>query len=1015
MPRSLETLVSFSSGEWSPTLTARVDQQKYKSACRQLRNMLCLKTGPATRRPGTQFIARAKFPYPLEYAVRLQDFQFSTTTKFIFEFGKNYIRFYSNGAQVNVSSAPLWVSGNTYLAGSYATDPTDDLIYYCNFTVIAGTDEPHDDPANWVQTTILQVPTPYDAEIGPGGLAATQVFQLQFCAINDVVYICHPLHPRYKLTRLADDNWTMEPVKDMVPALLDQNATDVTIAADATTGSTVLTASAPAWSTAFYYEVGAAVVEIGVIYVCVTAHVSGTFVTDLGLGYWEAQTIFQVGHIGSYWELSNLRDSAYVEYTGTAAGGFAAGVSGTITAFGDWEVHTYGVWSADIAIQTSSDGGVTWQTVRATTGRNDRNVDITGKAFRAQLYRIVVSNVAAPPGVGATDPRVVFECVDAFLFGIVQISDFQVDVASGMVNGTVYQIHAVGTTNWQDLGAGADFELGTIFQYNGVAVTGSGGTVTTPYRARADVITQLPVSDAWVSMQQYFTGDRVGFDGVNYIAINNVTSAVDPETDTTNWLADGWPTTYWSEGAWSGVRGYPRAITAFGQRVYCGFTEYEPQRIWGTQIGDIENWDLGDQSLATDGLAFDLDAVGDGAILWLQAQDALFVGLVSAEWVVSSSDQNLGITPNTVTAHRQSKWGSNVNIPARVVGDALVFVQRQGFSMRQMLFSIATNKYMSQDLTALSDSILNGGAIQLAYQQQGQKNGFLWATTENGELVGMTYELDQEIFGWHRHSTGDPDQPDRFESVAVIPGDEETDDEVWVVIRRATGSSTFNRFVERLNPINWYQQATYVSPTVPGYPAFKNRAYYVDSGRTFVNPETNIFEGFEHLVGRMVAVCINAQDYTNGGQNLIEVAIDGTVTVPNYEWDGSSFPPTIAQIGLPFSSLLQPMNLDVDVHVGATQGIDKQITSLNLRLYDTLSCWMAPGVDANGDKIKPQEINFRDMNNLLIPPQLFSGYKQNKDFAGSIGLEVPILIYTDSPLPLTVLGIAIGYGITGSP
>lgn len=1009
MPRSLETLVSFNAGEWSPTLTARVDQQKYKAACRQLRNMLCLKTGPATRRPGTQFIARAKYPYPFDYCVRLQDFQFSVTTKFILEFGQNYIRFYSNGAQVNVSNAPEWVSGNTYLAGAYTTDPTDGLIYYCNFTVVAGTTEPHDDPTNWVQSTILQVPTPYTATIPAEGLSGAEVFQLQFCAINDVVYICHPLHPRYKLTRLADDNWTMEPVKDMVPALLDQNATDVAIASSSTTGSTLLTASAPAWSTAFYYQVGAAVTQVGVIYVCVTAHVSGTFITDLGLGYWVVQTIFQVGHIGSYWELSNLRNSAYVEFTGTAAGGFSAGTSATITAFGAWEVHTYGVWSADIAVQSSSDGGITWQTVRSVTGRNDRNVDITGTAFIAQLYRIVVSNVTAPPSTGSTDPRVVFECVDAFLFGIVQITTVGIDGASAMVAGTTYQIYELGTTNWQDLGAGADFEVGTIFQYNGVAVTGTGGTCTTPYRAIADVITQLPVSDAWVSLQQYFAGDRVGYDGLNYVALNDVTSATDPATDTTNWGADGWPTIYWSEGAWSGVRGYPRAITAFGQRVWCGFTEYEPQRIWGTQVGDIENWDLGDQSLATDGMAFDLDAVGDGAILWLQAQDALFVGLVSAEWVVSSSDANLGITPSTVAGHRQSKWGSNPNIPARVVGDALVFVQRQGFSMRQMLFSIATNKYMSQDLTALSDAILNGGAIQLAYQQQGQKNGFLWSTTENGELVGMTYELDQEIFGWHRHITGDPADPDKFESVAVIPGTGDDDDEVWVVVKRATGG-TENRFIERLNPVNWYQQDTVVTRGTPGYPASKDKAYYVDSGVTYVNPETNVFSGLDHLVGRDVAVCINAQFY-----GLYTVDVDGTVTVPGYEWDGVSFPPTVAQIGLPFSSLVQPMNLDVDVHTGATQGIQKQVTTLSLSLYDTLGCTVAPGTNSDGDPIKPQELNFRDPNALLTAPQLFTGYRQIKDFAGSIGLDVPILIYTDGPLPLTVLGVAIGYNLSGVP
>ncbi len=967
--------------------------------------MLCLKTGPATRRPGTQFIAQAKFPHPLDYAVRLQEFQFSVDTTFIFECGQHYIRFYSNGAQVNVSSAPLWVTASQYFEGNYVTDPTDDLIYYCVADVSGGTTEPHLDVANWVQRTILEVPTPYDAVVDADGLAATEVFQLQFCAINDVVYIVHPAHPRYKLTRVTDEHWTMEPVVDTVPALLDQNATDVSIAASSTTGQTTLTASAPPWSTAFYYQIGAAVTEVGVIYACVVAHVSGVFADDLAAGYWKPQTIFQIGHIGSFWELSNLRDSAYIEYRGTAAGGFAAGTSATIIAFGAWEVHTYGVWSADIFVQSSSDGGVTWQTVRALTGRLDRNADIKGTAVRAQLYRIVVSNVAAPGTPGATDPRVVFECVDAFLFGIVQITEFGVDVASGMVMGTTYQINVLGTTNWGDLGAPPDFMVGTIFQYNGVAVTGTGGMVTTPYRAIAEVKTQLPSANAWISGQGYSAGDHANYNGINYVALNAVASATPPPSDPTNWEAGGYPTIYWSEGAWSDVRGYPRAIAAFGQKIWCGFTDFEPQRMWGTQTDDIENWDLGDQTLATDGLAFDLDAVGDGAILWIQSQDALFVGLVSAEWVVSSSDQSTGITPTSIAAHRQSRWGSNKNIPARVVGDALVFITRQAYSIRQMLFSIATEKFMSQDLTALSDNILNLGGLQMAYQHQGQKNGFLWVTTKNGELVGMTYEFNQEVFGWHRHFTGPIDDPDRFESVAVIPGKGNNDDEVWVVVRRKIGSSdTLQRYVERINPTNWYADEL-VPRGTSGYPANKNLAYYVDCGRSFTNPATNVFAGFDHLIGKSVSVCINAQDY-----GLFVVANDGTVTVPDYVWDGLTFPPTYAHIGLPFTSTVQPMNLDSDHQIGSTVGLKKKLTYLYISFLNTLGGKVSAG---NANTIR--ELNFRPGNQLLTPPPLYSGTYEIRDFPGALGLEVPLLLLNDGPLPTTCLGIAISYDVAGTP
>jgi hypothetical protein len=1017
MSKSIESLVSFSAGEWSSTLTARVDQQKYRAACIQARNMLLLKTGPGTRRPGTQMIAPTKVIPGGNYCARPEEFQFSINTAFMLEFGHHYIRFYSNGAQVTLSTAPSWVTATDYPAGSFVTDPTNTQIYYSAGGINGSTTQPHSDATNWVQQNIYEVPSPYDAAVGSGGLPATEVFQLQCCPINDVVYITQANHPRQKLIRYADTDWSMEPVFDLTPALLDQNATDVTISSASTTGQTLLTASAPSWATSTSYNIDSSVLAGGIIYNCTFPHISGTFANDLASGYWSVVTMFLPAHVGAYWELAYLRDSAYVEYDGTAAGGFAAGTSSTITAFGAWEVHTYGVWSADIEVQSSSDGGITWQTVRTTTGRNDRNVDITGTAAQAQLYRLVITNVSVPPTAGPTNPRVVFECVDAFLYGIVQITQVAIAAASVMVSGTTYAIQAVGTVNWGALGAPVGFTVGTVFQYNGASISGSGGTVTTPYLAVADVITQLTVADAWVSGQGYVVGDRTGYNGVNYICNTAVTGSTPPPSDSGHWTADGWPTIYWSEGSWSGVRGYPSAITAFEQRVFCGYTAYEPQRVWGTQQNDIENWDLGDQTLATDGVAFDLDAVGDGAILWLQAQDALFAGLLSAEWVIAPADGSSGIGPTNITAHRQSRWGSNQNIPAVVAGDALVFVQRQGYSARQMLYSVVTNKYMSQDLTALSDQIMNGGAIQMAYQKQGQKNGFLWVTTANGEMVAMTYELDQEIFGWHRHYTGLGTDAG-FEGVATIHGKGTNDDEVWVVVNRMIGGVA-TRFMERLNPINWQTVIPQPGQT-PGYGPDKDWAYHVDCGQTYVQPATNVFTGLGYLNGRTVSVCINAQDY---GTFVVD---GGQITVPAFTppTDGSE---CIAHVGLPFPSILQPMNLDVDVHTGVTSNVTKKVTGLAISFLNTLACTVT---DGSGLKGRTKELIFRSRTEGLFswlwalltnpsPPlgevPLYSGIYQVKDFCGDYGVVIPVIIYTSGPLPLTVLGVAVDYSLSSVP
>jgi len=47
---------SFTAGELSPLMGARLDFDRYKSGSRKLYNMVCLTQGPVTRRPGTRFI-----------------------------------------------------------------------------------------------------------------------------------------------------------------------------------------------------------------------------------------------------------------------------------------------------------------------------------------------------------------------------------------------------------------------------------------------------------------------------------------------------------------------------------------------------------------------------------------------------------------------------------------------------------------------------------------------------------------------------------------------------------------------------------------------------------------------------------------------------------------------------------------------------------------------------------------------------------------------------------------------
>ena len=140
---------SFASGELSPRLMGRTDSPKYATGCEVMENFMALPHGGAKRRGGTRFINEVKNS---AHTTRLIPFEFSVDQTYVLEFGNNYIRFYTNGGQVQAS-------GSAY-----------------------------------------EISTTY---------THSQVNELQFAQNADVMWIVHPSHKPRKLTRLAHATWTL--------------------------------------------------------------------------------------------------------------------------------------------------------------------------------------------------------------------------------------------------------------------------------------------------------------------------------------------------------------------------------------------------------------------------------------------------------------------------------------------------------------------------------------------------------------------------------------------------------------------------------------------------------------------------------------------------------------------------------------------------------------------------------------------------------------------------------------
>ena len=189
---------SFSGGEVSPAIYARVDIERYKSSLRTCRNFIIHPHGGASNRPGTRFVAETK--YATTAASTLQEFIFSNEQKYVLEFGDEYVRFYSSGAQINVTSTDYssWSSGTNYVVGDYVTYGGSTTYYAIQDSL---NQNPTTQTAYWAEQSIYEVPTPY---------TESNLSSLRFETSADVIWITHPDFIPRTLTRYADSDWVLE-------------------------------------------------------------------------------------------------------------------------------------------------------------------------------------------------------------------------------------------------------------------------------------------------------------------------------------------------------------------------------------------------------------------------------------------------------------------------------------------------------------------------------------------------------------------------------------------------------------------------------------------------------------------------------------------------------------------------------------------------------------------------------------------------------------------------------------
>ena len=456
-----------------------------------------------------------------------------------------------------------------------------------------------------------------------------------------------------------------------------------------------------------------------------------------------------------------------------------------------------------------------------------------------------------------------------------------------------------------------------------------------------------------------------------YAKITGVTDTTNATIEILVALSGASATADWRLGAFSDTTGHPSCVTFFEQRLVFAGTTNQPQTVFFSKSGDYENMDanIGGTIADDDAIIYTIASNQVNAIRFMTATRTLIIGTAGGEFTVSGGGTDNAITPTNILIKKQSNHGA-ANVDAIAVGNATLFLQRAKRKIRELAYNFDVDGYIAPDMTILAEHISEGGLTQMAYQQE--PNQVIYAVRGDGELIGLTYQREQQVTAWHRHIFGGAFGSGNAvcESVAVIPTDD-TEYEVYVIVKRTINGAT-RRFVEYINNFDFTET--------------DNTTFnFLDSSLAYSGSAVTTISGLDHLEGQTVSIL------ANGATHPDKTVSNGSITL-----DRSS---TNVKVGLSYSSILQTMRLDAGSQNGTSQGKTKRIYEITIRLYESV------GVEVGESLDNMERIPFRtsaDPMDQGIPP--FTGDKA-VEFRGNYDTDGFIFVRQTQPLPLTILSL----------
>lgn len=404
---------------------------------------------------------------------------------------------------------------------------------------------------------------------------------------------------------------------------------------------------------------------------------------------------------------------------------------------------------------------------------------------------------------------------------------------------------------------------------------------------------------------------------------------------------------------------YPSTVTFHQQRLFWARTFNKPNGVWGSQASDFENMDRSVPTKADDATTFALVSDRVNAVQQLASLKSLLALTSDGIFSIGGGADGSALSATQISSERQVGRGASRLNPL-VIDSVLFFRPNQGSSVRTLGYTFEVDGYRSNDVAIFSPHFFDGyDIVSWAYQQE--PYACVWAVRDDGKLLCLTWEQEQQVWGWTLCETSG-----FVESVAVIT--EEGMDRVYLAVRRTLAGSE-DVFIERMAiPLLVAEDLVY--------------SCYLDCAVTRFNDEpTATVTGLWHLEGETVKA------FADGYVIEDLVVANGSITL--------EFEASVVTVGLPYSGEVETLPLALSSDQGSRHVDRQMLAEATVRVEKTRGIKVGVG---GGDLFEIKQREFEELDEAIVLKTGDFDVKVSSRWNDGATLRV----VQDYPLPATV-------------